>query len=64
MFALLCAGTAWASAISLPVFAEILGGSPSLGASFWRTLLVALPWGLFGGVVGALYPEAAAEGNP
>ncbi len=61
VYSLLCAGTAWASAISLPVFAEILGGAPRLGASALRTLLVSLPWGVLGCAAGALYPEKAPQ---
>jgi tetrahydromethanopterin S-methyltransferase subunit E len=53
----LCGIATWAAAIVLPPWSAILGGSLRLGADPATTTLVALLWGVTGGVIGSTVVE-------
>jgi hypothetical protein len=57
VYAVLCALGAWAATLVLPIGAVIVPGPIRLGPDPWMTLLVAIPWGVVGGALGALWPE-------
>ena len=56
-FAVLAGVGAWASSITLPFAPGLLRPPVVLEAGMWRTAMLALPWGVVGGVLGALVPE-------
>jgi hypothetical protein len=60
VYAALCGVASWAAAIVLPPWSAILGGSLRLGADPASTTLVALLWGVIGGVIGASVVECDA----
>jgi hypothetical protein len=56
VFALLCTVAVWAAGVVIPLFVGPLGGAPGLSADPTRTAMVALAWGVAGGVMGASLP--------
>ncbi len=57
VYAVLCGVASWAAAIVLPPWSAILGGSLRLGVDPASTTLVALLWGVVGGVIGSTVME-------
>ena len=57
VYAVLCGVASWAAAIVLPPWSAILGGSLRLGVDPAGTTLVALLWGVVGGVIGSTVME-------
>jgi hypothetical protein len=57
VYAALCGFAAWSATIVLPIGAVVVPGPIRLGPDPWVTLLVAIPWGVVGGSLGALRPE-------
>ena len=56
VFALLAGVAAWAAGIVVPLFVGPLGGEPGLATELPRTVIVALAWGVVGGLIGASLP--------
>lgn len=56
VYAVLAVVAAWASTIVLPTLAPLFGATPHLGPALGRTFVLALAWGVVGGVIGALLP--------
>jgi hypothetical protein len=63
VYALLSGVAAWAAAIVLPPWSAILGGSLGLGVDPLTTALIALVWGVIGGVIGSTLAERV-DGAP
>jgi hypothetical protein len=64
VYAALCGSAAWASTIVLPIGAVVVPGPIRLGPDPWVTLVVAIPWGVLGGSLGALRPEPTPSTGP
>jgi hypothetical protein len=57
VYAASCGVAAWAATIVLPIGAVVVPGPIRLGSDPWVTMLLAIPWGVVGGSLGALRPE-------
>jgi hypothetical protein len=64
VYAALCGLAAWAATILLPIGAVVVPGPIRLGPDPWVTLVVAIPWGVLGGSLGALRPEPVPSTGP
>ena len=64
VYAALCGVTAWAAAVVLPPWAGAIGGSLRLGTDVVPTTLLALVWGVGGGVAGASLSRRWPEKRP
>jgi hypothetical protein len=64
-FAVLCVVAAWASSIEVPAWAELTNGGATLGVPLVTTGVLALAWGVLGGVLGAVlpWPERLSAGS-
>jgi hypothetical protein len=57
VYAVLAVVAAWAATVVLPALTPLFGGPPHLGPDLERTFLLALAWGVLGGMIGALLPR-------
>jgi ABC-type uncharacterized transport system permease subunit len=55
--AVLCGVAAWAAAIVLPPWSAILGGPLRLGVEPLTATVIALVWGVVGGMIGSTFAE-------
>jgi ABC-type uncharacterized transport system permease subunit len=54
---MLCGVAAWAAAIVLPPWSAILGGPLRLGVEPLTATVIALVWGVVGGMIGSTFAE-------
>ncbi len=57
VYAASCGLAAWVATIVLPIGAVVVPGPIRLGPDPWATFVVAVPWGVVGGAIGAFWPE-------